>query len=301
MSEDELNEKKQELIERGRRVLAPTKIARWIGEVENSEVEPNYWMHNLELKMNLIEMLESGAPIEEVKRMFSEQDYFDPETPIDVRDRVRIHSERGREFFESTAWGEENGINKEQDNKSRMYDCMDQGYDFIYDARRDDWEVEVQHFSMGTNYVRAVEYVIALMEKLENGASIEEAKKMFDEQEHSVISAEIVRYMMFNYAKQGPEFYEATARVELSEEMKKKISDKKEENAKLNATEVVVETPSERKRLENEIESLASSKSQLELQIINIEKQLEELRKKEAQLAQNLGDKQNQLKELDEK
>ena len=187
----------------------------------------------------------------------------------------------------------------EMTREAKIEEWITRGEAFIYPERMDEWEEYVESRSKDVNNIGEVESVLALMEKLESGATMEEVKEMFDEQDPS---ARMIRKMMFRFAKRGPEFYESTVGRELSEDDKRVIEDKKRENAELeelHKTDATKEVPVERRNEEKEILDLASEKAQLTYEIGEIEQQLEALMAKAAELKKTLSEKQFKLNGLE--
>ena len=192
----------------------------------------------------------------------------------------------------------------EADAKAKIPTWVTKGSAYIYPERMEKWAQCVEARAGDLYHGMDLDSALELMEKLESGASIEEAKEIFDGQGHSGASAGMVRSMLFHFAKRGPEFYESTAWGELSDEDKQAIEDKKKENAeleKLHKTASTKEVPEERRTEEQEITGAATEKEQLTAEISHIEQQLAALKAEEAKLKKDLGDKQSQLNGLEEK
>lgn len=199
---------------------------------------------------------------------------------------------------------QERKARKEAEAKAKIPAWIEKGEAFIYPERMEKWKECVEARAGDLYHGMDLDLALALMEKLESGATMEEVKEMFDEQGHSVASAEMVRSILFHFAKRGPEFYESTAWGELSEEDKKLIEDKKRENAELDElhkTDSTKEVPAERRAEEKGIVDSSSEKAQLTSEIGDIEQQLEELRAKEVELKKALEEKQSKLNGLEEK
>ena len=188
--------------------------------------------------------------------------------------------------------------------EAKIPSWIEKGKSFIYPERMEKWEECVKARAGDLYHGMDLDSALALMEKLDSGATMEEVKEMFDEQGHSGASAGMVRSILFHFSKRGPEFYESTAWGELSEEDKKVIEDKKRENAELaelHKTDSTKEIPPERKQAEEELTESSAKKEQLTAEIDDIEQQLEELRAKESGLKKSLSAKQTELKGLEEK
>lgn len=112
---------------------------------------------------------------------------------------------------------------------------MEKGSDLIYPERMEDWKKYVEASAReGMYHGMDIDATIELMEMLENG-SLEDAKKLINEQGHSGWSYGIVRRNIFEFSSKGPEFWEYTAEGEIDAETRKALDEKKKENAKLEA------------------------------------------------------------------
>ena len=69
------------------------------------------------------------------------------------------------------------------------------------------------------------------MQSIENGATIEEAVKIFEDSKNNYSGAPevLIKNIVFNFSNKGPEFYEATS-YGLSAKDKEIIESKKHEN-----------------------------------------------------------------------
>lgn len=107
------------------------------------------------------------------------------------------------------------------------------GMAFVFPEMAQLWEecVKVRASDLYRGF--EVDCALAIMEKLEKGATFEEAKQLLDSQKHSGTSWALTRHIIFTFYKTGPEFWEYTAFGELSDETKEIIENKKRENAKL--------------------------------------------------------------------
>ncbi len=69
---------------------------------------------------------------------------------------------------------------------------------------------------------------------LKNGASMEEAAKLLEKQNHSGSGFHTVRRIILEFSNKGPEFWEATSPyIEMSSSEKQMLEAKKQENAQL--------------------------------------------------------------------
>lgn len=107
------------------------------------------------------------------------------------------------------------------------------GYALIFPERYNEW---VQCVSIRATYIyhgMDLEAALEIMEALEKGVSMEDAEKILANQNHSPSSESVVRNIVLSFSSKGPEFWEATARGEISPESKKNLEEKKQENIEL--------------------------------------------------------------------
>jgi hypothetical protein len=112
---------------------------------------------------------------------------------------------------------------------------IERGERIIFPERYEDWTRCVKVRSEDLYHGMDLDAALEIMEAIENGASMEEANKIFEDQNHSGMSAGVVRSMAFHFSSKGPEFLEASAWHEISEEDKKVLEAKKAENVELAA------------------------------------------------------------------
>ena len=119
--------------------------------------------------------------------------------------------------------------------EAKIPEWIKRGEGFIYPERAEEWKKCVEARASDLYHGMDLDAAIEIMEKLESGATLDEAKELLDSQDHSGASYGMVRNIIFSFAKQGPEFWEHTAYGEISPENKMVIADKKKENAELEA------------------------------------------------------------------
>lgn len=117
--------------------------------------------------------------------------------------------------------------------KANIPNLIEKGQALIFPERYAEWENCVVDSASGLYHGMELDSALEIMTALENGASMEEAEQMLDKQGHSGMSASIVRNILFTFSSKGPEFWEATAYGEISEENKKILEAKKQENIQL--------------------------------------------------------------------
>ena len=119
--------------------------------------------------------------------------------------------------------------------EAKIPEWIKRGERFIYPERAEEWKKCVEARASDLYHGMDLDAAIEIMEKLESGATLDEAKELLDSQDHSGASYGMVRNIIFSFAKQGPKFLEHTAYGEISPENKMVIADKKKENAELEA------------------------------------------------------------------
>lgn len=121
---------------------------------------------------------------------------------------------------------------------------IEEGEAIIFPQRYEEWEklvIESPHKIYNGEDISAS---LEIMKALKSGATMEEAKEILNKQNHSGASYALVRNILFNFSDKGPEFYEATADVEISDNIKKAIEEKKKENILLAEENAKKEEPS---------------------------------------------------------
>lgn len=193
---------------------------------------------------------------------------------------------------------------EEAEVKAKIPAWIKKGEAFIYPERAEEWKKCVEIRASDLYHGMDLDAAIEIMEKLESGATLDEAKELLDSQYYSGSLYGIVTSIIFSFSKQGPEFWEHIAHGKLSPEIKMAIANKKKENAELaelHKHDSTKEVSAERRREEQEITDSSTEKEQLTSEISDIEQQLQALRAKEAELKKALGEKQSQLNGLEEK
>lgn len=138
------------------------------------------------------------------------------------RDREETH----RRFVEERKLAEQRA-------QVNIPNWIQEGQSLIFPERHEAWEKTVVASANALYHGADLDSSLEIMHALENGATMEEATKIFDGQGHSGMSASIVRGIIFEFSSKGPEFWEATARGKISPQNKRVIEAKKQENIKL--------------------------------------------------------------------
>ena len=143
------------------------------------------------------------------------------------------------EFDKAQEEWRENYRKEEEEAKAKaeakVPDWIKRGERFIYPERAEEWKKCVEERAGDLYHGMDLDAAIEIMEKLESGATLDEAKELIDSQGHSGMSYGMVRNIVFSFSKYGPEFWEHTAYGEISPKNKMAIADKKKENAELEA------------------------------------------------------------------
>ena len=100
----EAEARKPEWVERGSSLIYPLRLEEWEKCVD-ARASDLYHGWDLEAALEIMEKLESGASIEEVKAIFEEQGHSGFSAPM-VRSIILQFSKRGIEFFEETSFRE---------------------------------------------------------------------------------------------------------------------------------------------------------------------------------------------------
>ena len=121
----------------------------------------------------------------------------------------------------------------EERAKANISNRIEKGQALIFPERYVEWEECVVARASDLYHGLELDNSLEIMTALENGASMEEAKQILSKQGHSVMSASMVRNILFVFSSRGPEFWEATANEEISPDNKQILEAKKQENAQL--------------------------------------------------------------------
>ena len=121
----------------------------------------------------------------------------------------------------------------EQRAKENIPSWIEKGKALIFPERYSEWEKCVQVRATDLYHGYELDAALEIMTALENGATMEEAKQIFDKQGRSGMSASVVRSILFSFSSKGPEFWEATAYGEISPENRQALEAKKQENLQL--------------------------------------------------------------------
>ncbi len=330
-------------IERGRAIIYPEKFSEW-KECVLARARDLYHGLDLEYALELMEMLESGAPMENVIKRFEDQNHSGLSATM-VRKILLHFSKRGPDFFESTAvFGmddkdrevvetfrreneelkkahkeetyEERMKREEEEAIAKIPTWIERGKALIFPERLEKWQECVEARAGDLYHGWDLEAALDIMEKLESGAPLEEVIDLYKEQGHSGASASMVRRIVFDFSRRGPEFYEAAVARELDPEDRKILEEKKRENARLaelhNPMEPATEfrhlepgeepgtrdVPDTRRSEEAEIVNLAARRDQLINEITALQLQLSQLKTKEEELKRKLATKQEELNKL---
>ena len=191
---------------------------------------------------------------------------------------------------------------EEEKAQAKIPEWISRGDSIIYPERTEEWKKCVEARASDLYHGLDLNAAIEIMEMLENGATLDEAKEVLDGQDHSGASYGMVRNIIFSFSKQGPEFFEYTAMGDISPEGQQIIEQKKMENRKfeeLHGVDSTKKVSEERKQEEMEILSGVKEKGKLTQMIQNIQEKLNGFRKQKS-MTKQVGDgkKSNELDEI---
>ena len=146
-----------------------------------------------------------------------------------------------------SAYEQITGITKEKHDKIQNW--IERGNKIIFPKRHKEWEECVKKRSNSIYNGEELNAALEIMEALENGALIEEAKDLFIKQNHSEISYTIVQKLVYLFSSRGPEFYESTAFGKLSSTDVEALEAKKRENMDLIGTKTELKSIEELKTI----------------------------------------------------
>ena len=126
--------------------------------------------------------------------------------------------------------------------KAQIPSWLERGSNLIYPERAEEWKKCVEARASDLYHGLDLNAAIEIMEMLENGATLDEAKEVLDGQDHSGASYGMVRNIIFSFSKKGPEFWEHTAMGEISPQNRAILEEKKKENAELEALHLSKDT-----------------------------------------------------------
>ena len=130
---------------------------------------------------------------------------------------------------------EENNFpdNELNNTNSQTSNWLEKGKSLMYPDRFEEWESCVEARANGIYNGKDLDIALEIMNKLESGDSLWNARQFFEEQENSQGFHAMVSQIIFAFSKQGPEFLEYIMDGEVSPETQKAIDAKKKENLKL--------------------------------------------------------------------
>lgn len=294
-----------ELIKKGASLVSPEKAKGWKRYVkkllkETKDIDP---VESIDLAINIMEMLENEATIDDAKERYLFSD-LDENTMESARDMVFSFSKQGPEFYDATAIPELETEEKKENYDSRKTDFQEKlaslipeyikrGSKFIYPERAAGWRVHVDNLRENPKMISIIEKELEIMERLENGEiTAEEVKKDLRDQGFPTFSRVDIMKNVLVFSKQGPDFYEEMLNGELSEEQINQINKIRKENAEFEEARI-------RKEEEQDVLRGVEEKYEIQTQIATIDVQIEELnqRRRELEAAQQHIDTKNGLDE----
>ncbi len=142
-----------------------------------------------------------------------------------------------KEYNQKRKEWEENYDNEQQhaqeEAKAKIPDWIKQGENLIFPEKHQRWEKVVNARAKDLYHGSDLDDTLEILEAIENGASMEEAKKMLENQYHSGMSELMVRRLVLDFSSKGPEFWEATSKEMIPPKDKEILEAKKRENIRL--------------------------------------------------------------------
>lgn len=129
---------------------------------------------------------------------------------------------------------EQNKINREKAIEN-IPKWIEEGKKIIFPERYEEWEKIVISCANGIYYGKEIESALVIMNALENGATMEQAKEIFKKNGEGTA----VRNVIFHFSKQGPEFWEATSFKRISFKSRRLLNAKKKENLQLARANII--------------------------------------------------------------
>ena len=119
--------------------------------------------------------------------------------------------------------------------KKEMPEWIEEGNSIIYKEKQEEWKKYVEGYNgESIIYAPIVKQALDIMKCLEETGSLIKAEEILKKQGHSGISQDEVIKIVFEFSKNGPDFYEDVMRYvehrKIDEETAKKVSDKRTEN-----------------------------------------------------------------------
>ena len=130
---------------------------------------------------------------------------------------------------------EENKIieNELNNTDSKISEWLNNGKSLMFPERFEEWESCVEARANGMYNGKDLDIALEIIEKLDKGATLWEARQFFEAQEHSQGLHAMVSQIVFAFSKQGPEFLEYIMDGDVAPDTQKAIDAKKRENLKL--------------------------------------------------------------------
>ena len=226
-------------IEKGKTLIYPERYEEW-EKCVNARASDLYQGIDLENALEIMELLENGGTLDEAKKIFDNANHSGFSASM-VRSIVLTFSKQGPDFYRETAFRELSEQEKDklkeiflqnrkfernreaEEAKAKIPGWIERGKKLPYPERYEEWERCVNVRANDLYHGWDLENALEIMEKLQNEGTMEEAKQIFDDANHSGASAGMVRSIVLNFSKNGIEFYEETAMFGLSEEEKSYI------------------------------------------------------------------------------
>lgn len=154
---------------------------------------------------------------------------------LEVTGRTKAEFDEERRKWREECDKREKRETEEAERKKPIW--LARGMKLIYPERIKDWKSYMDRSVKGDYHGIEIDATLEIMQKLEEGASMEEIEKLLKSQNHSGRSFSMVKQLVLYFSKRGPKFYENVSKGQLTEEEREVVERVKSENAELQRRE----------------------------------------------------------------
>lgn len=126
----------------------------------------------------------------------------------DKRDLTEEEMKNVVELVDDRTKKENEDMNKKMENEEKIKKFIERGNKLIYPQMQDKWKDCVEKAVNGMYHGMEIDAALEIMEKLEEGINVEDLEAVLDAQDHSTNSYHLLRGIVFDFSKRGPEFVE---------------------------------------------------------------------------------------------
>lgn len=117
---------------------------------------------------------------------------------------------------------------------------IEAGKNHIFPEKLDNWEILVNASVTDSYHGEEIVDSLKIMKELDDKESIDDIISKFKNENYKEKLRKLIRNIVLNFSKEGPEFYKATTEKELVEEEKEKIKEVEAQNKELSEKNKVV-------------------------------------------------------------